>query len=103
VADTHVIQEESGTITLAAAVLAEVVARSAAEVDGARLHRRRRGLEIDVSDGRVRVALELSVRYGEVLPEVAGGVQLRVADGLSSMCGLDVDAVDVSVGELERA
>jgi uncharacterized alkaline shock family protein YloU len=102
VAEAHVIEHESGTITFTPGVLADVVARSAEEVDGARLHRRRRGLEIDVSDGRARVALELSVRYGEVLPEVAGAVQRRVAEGLSSMCGLDVDAVDVSVEELER-
>ena len=100
--DTHVIQEQSGTITLAPAVLAAVVARSAEDVDGARVHRRRRGLEIDVDDGRVRVTLELTVRYGEVLPEVAGAVQRRVADALSSMCGLDVGAIDVSVEELER-
>jgi uncharacterized alkaline shock family protein YloU len=102
VAETHVIQEQSGTITLTPAALAQVVVRSAEEVDGARLHRPRRGLEIDVSDGRARVTLELSVRYGEVLPEVAGAVQRSVADGLSSMCGLDVDAIDVSVEELER-
>lgn len=102
-AETHVIEEESGTITVTTGVLAEIVARSAEEIDGARLHRRRRALEIDVSDGHARVTLELAVRYGEVLPEVAGAVQRRVADGLSSMCGLDVDAVDVSVEELERA
>ena len=102
-AEAHVIQEESGTITLTPGVLAEVVARSAEEVEGARLHRRRRGLEIDVGDGRARVTLELAVRYGEVLPEVAGAVQRRVADRLSSICGLDVDAVDVSIEELERS
>lgn len=101
--DTYVIQEQSGTITLAPAVLAAVVARSVEDVDGARVHRRRRGLEIDVDDGRARVSLELTVRYGEVLPEVAGAVQRRVGDALASMCGLGVDAIDVSVEELERA
>ena len=44
--------------------------------------------------------IELSARYGVVLPEVARSVLNRVADALSSMCRLDVEAVDVSVEEV---
>ena len=46
--------------------------------------------------------LELAVAYGRVLPEAARAVQERVADALAGMCGVVVDAVDVSVEELDR-
>jgi uncharacterized alkaline shock family protein YloU len=39
----------------------------------------------------------LAVRYGEVAPELARGVQERVAAALSASCGLQVDGVDVVV------
>jgi uncharacterized alkaline shock family protein YloU len=47
------------------------------------------------------VELELAVSYGHVLPELAREVQARVAAALTTMCGVDVTAVDVSVEELE--
>ena len=61
----------------------------------------RRGLDLRLEDGRVRVELELAVRYGIVLPDLARDVQARVADALSAMIDLDVEAVDVSIEELE--
>jgi len=56
---------------------------------------------IAIEDGHARVDLELAVAYGMVLPEVARDVQREVADALSRMCHLAVDAVDVSVEELD--
>jgi uncharacterized alkaline shock family protein YloU len=99
--DPHVIEEPGGTITVAPAVLSQIVIGAAESVDGARARRPRRGLELDVDDGRARVSLELAVRYGEVVPDVAGEVQRRVHDALRTMCGLDTSAVDVSVEELD--
>jgi uncharacterized alkaline shock family protein YloU len=49
----------------------------------------------------VRVELELAVRYGEVLPDVAGEVQRRVDAALRDMVGLETAAIDVSVEELD--
>ena len=95
----HVIHEPAGTITVAASVLDQVVQRAAEQVDGVRV-RRRRGLEVEVEEGRARVALELAVRYGAVLPEVAEDVQRRVADAVRTSLGLEA-AVDVVVEELE--
>jgi uncharacterized alkaline shock family protein YloU len=99
--DAHVLEEPGGTITVPGAVLSHVVVAAAESVDGVRVRRPRRGLELDVDDGRGRVAVELAVRYGEVLPEVAGEVQLRVRAALLDICGLDTSAVDVSVEELD--
>ena len=99
--DEHVIDEPSGRITLPAQALAHVVVRSAEEVDGARVRRPRRGLEIAVAGGRASVTLELTARYGVVIPALARDVQAAVANSLRSMCGLEVDRVDVSVEELD--
>ncbi len=71
------------------------------DADGARVRRPRRGLEVELENGHVRVELELAARFGVVLPDLAREVQERVSGALGEMCGLVVDAVDVSVEELE--
>lgn len=96
-----VVEERGGSITVTAPVLAMLVAEAAEEVEGARVRRGRRRLEIDVSGGGARVRLELAARYGLVLPEVARRVQERVAAALTTMCKLRIDAIDVSVEEVE--
>ena len=101
--DDYVIQADDGAVTVTHGALAHVVIGSAEAVDGARVRRPRRGLDIDVDDGRVHVSLELALRYGVVVPDAAREVQRRVAEGLRTMCGLEADAVDVSVEELEGA
>jgi uncharacterized alkaline shock family protein YloU len=95
-----VLDGERGSITLTPAALASLVVRAAAAVDGVEVRRGRRRLDVDVADGRARVRMELSARYGAVLPEVARCVQEHVAAALSSMCGVEVEAVDVSVEEV---
>jgi uncharacterized alkaline shock family protein YloU len=55
-------------------------------------------------DGRLaRVELELAARFGVALPDLARTVQERVADALGTMVELEVEAVDVSIEELEEA
>ncbi|HEV8685814.1 MAG TPA: Asp23/Gls24 family envelope stress response protein [Gaiellaceae bacterium] len=97
----HVIKDEAGTIEISPGALTQVVVQAAESADGARVRRPRRGLEIEVENGRARVELELAARFGVVLPELARDVQARVADALQTMCGLSVDAIDVSVEELD--
>jgi uncharacterized alkaline shock family protein YloU len=80
--------------------LAGLVATAAESVDGAEVRRGRRRLEIDLADGSARVRLELVARYGAVLPDIARAVQERVADALTKMCSVKVEAVDVSVEEI---
>jgi uncharacterized alkaline shock family protein YloU len=99
--DDHAITRDEGTVTVTAGVLSHVVAAAAESVDGARVRRPRRGLDVDVDGGKVRVVLELAVRYGEVLPDVAAEVQQRVDAALREMIGLQTSAVDVSVEELD--
>jgi uncharacterized alkaline shock family protein YloU len=101
---TYVLKERDGVVTVTDAALTQIVVQSAEAVDGARVRRslRRRRPAIEIENGRAHVELELAVRYGKVLPEVAGDVQVHVASALGTMCGVDVTAVDVSVEELDR-
>jgi uncharacterized alkaline shock family protein YloU len=82
--------------------LTQIVVRAAERADGARVRRPRRGLGIELTNGHARVELELAARFGLVLPDLAREVQERVGGALETMCGLVVDAVDVSVEELEE-
>ena len=96
-----VIDAVRGTVTIPAGTLASLVTAAVERVDGARVRRGRRHLDVEVEDGHARVAVELVARYGTILPEVARAVQEQVTDALTTMCGLVVDAVDVEVEEIE--
>jgi uncharacterized alkaline shock family protein YloU len=98
---SSVLEAKHGTVTITPSALAELIVRAAELVDGAQVRRGRRRLDVDVSEGKARVRLELSARYGVILPELARDVQQRVSDALTTMCGVDVQAVDVSVEEVE--
>jgi uncharacterized alkaline shock family protein YloU len=119
--DAQRIETDVGTITVPATVVADVVVRSAESVDGARVRQRRlpgarsaqgrwpashpipwrRGVEVDVDGDAAHVSLELAVRRGCVLPDVAREVQERVAESLRAICGLQPNAVDVAVEEID--
>jgi uncharacterized alkaline shock family protein YloU len=93
------IVSKDGTVTVTDAALAQLVHAAAEQVDGVRV--RRRHTAIAIESGGARVGLELAVAFGRVLPEAARAVQERVASALGTMCGVDVQAVDVTVEELD--
>ncbi len=99
---SHILSESHGSVAIAEAALHSIVIQAVESVDGVRLRRGRRRLGLEIADGHAHAELELRVAYGRVLPEIARAVQERVTDALTGMCGLVVDAVDVSVEELER-
>jgi uncharacterized alkaline shock family protein YloU len=98
---SYVMPGDRGSVTVAASALNELVVRAAESVGGVEVRRGRRRLDVSVADGHASVRLELSARYGVVLPALARQVQERVADALAAMCGVEVDAVDVSVEAVE--
>lgn len=98
---SFVLEELEGTIMVTPAALADLVTSAAETVDGAHVRRGRRRLDVDLTDGSARVRLELTARYGIVLPELAREVQEKVAAALGTMCRVDVKSVDVSVEEIE--
>jgi len=101
VSDGLTIPSDGGTISVTPAALSSLVVRAAESVDGVRVRRPKRGVEIEVDGEAARIELELAGRYGVVLPEAARDAQQRVSDALARMCGLTTSAVDVSFEELD--
>jgi uncharacterized alkaline shock family protein YloU len=98
---SFIVDEPQGSITVTPSALAGLVTHAAETVEGAHVRRGRRRLDVDLAEGTARVRLELTAPYGVVLPELARNVQEQVADALTTMCRVEVEAVDVSVEEIE--
>jgi uncharacterized alkaline shock family protein YloU len=98
---TLVLEGPYGTVTVPAPTLTSLVVQATESVDGIRIRRARRHVEVALIDGHARVSLEVVARYGEVLPELARSVQERVTDALTTMCGVIVESVDIEMGEIE--
>ena len=96
------VQERGGSVRVSEVALTEIVRRAVASVDGARLRKGRRRLGVELEGGRARAELQLAVEYGRSLPEVSAAGQERVADALAHMCDVEVEAVHVTVEELDR-
>ena len=96
------VQKSGGSVRVSEAALREIVRRAVASVDGVQLRKGRRRLGVELEDGRARADLRLVVAYGRVLPEVSAAVQERVADALTQMCDVKVEAIHVTIEELER-
>jgi uncharacterized alkaline shock family protein YloU len=69
-------------------------------VEGARVRRPKRSIEVSHGSGRATVSLELAVEGGRAVPELALAVQERVAEALVAASGLEVESVDVSIEEI---
>jgi uncharacterized alkaline shock family protein YloU len=96
---TVAIVGDAGTVTVTDGAVHQIVEQAAERVGGAHVHRRHTSVAIEGAGAHVE--LELAVRYGLVLPEVARAVQEQVTAALGTMCGVDVRAVDVTVEELD--
>jgi uncharacterized alkaline shock family protein YloU len=81
--------------------LSQIVILAAESVEGARVRRPKRRVDVVVDGRTAHVELQLAARYGSRLQEVGRAVQERVADALRTMCALEPTAIDVSVEELE--
>ena len=90
-----------GSVAVEGSALAALVESAAERVDGARVRRPRRGLDVTVSGDRVAVELELAARYGAVLPSLGRDVQAAVAQALRDATGLTVAGVEVTIEELD--
>lgn len=94
---TALARTSQGEITIAPAALQQLVVHAAESVEGARVRRPKRGLEVQIADGCCRVSLALAARYGTQLADLGGDVQERVADAIRRILEVEVDAVDVSI------
>ncbi len=98
----HTIPGAHGAIRIEGDALASLVTTAAELVDGARVRRPRRDVDVVVSGGRARVELEITARYGAVLPVLGARIQESVAEALRVSAGLEVAAVDLLIEELDR-
>jgi Asp23 family, cell envelope-related function len=90
-----------GSITVAAPALTRLVVRAAEGVEGARVRRPRRSVEVSRTGRRgISVSLDLEVAYGATVPGMARAVQERVARAVGDACGIEVERVDVTVAEV---
>ena len=87
-----------GTITLDPKALEQLVRHAAEGVDGARVIRSGRGLDIAVGeDGAATAAVVLTAPRGAVLPELGRHVQARIYEALADMLDAPPARVDVTV------
>lgn len=95
-------QEEAVDYRIAGSVLQDIVKVSLRGDERFRVLsggglKRARGVEVEVDGGSCRVQLPLDARFGEDLLALGAEVQERVADAVTHMTGLDVEAVDVVI------
>jgi uncharacterized alkaline shock family protein YloU len=100
VSEPLVLEGPEGSITVAPAALTHLVVRAAQSVDGARVHRPRRSVEVAHADGRVAISLELAVSQGAIVPELAHAVQEAVARAVGTVCGVEIERVDLTIEEI---
>ena len=98
--DGYEIDGPHGPIRIERHALAGLVVTAAELVEGARVRRPRRGLDVSVAEGKAKVELELAARYGTALPSVGREVQTNVVAALLGSAEL-VATVDVSIEELD--
>jgi uncharacterized alkaline shock family protein YloU len=90
------------TATISSDILASYAADAARDVDGVRGLSRHRGVRIEQENDRVRVELHLTVDWGASIPDIGTEVQRRVADYLTRMANIELEAVDVVVDEIVK-
>jgi uncharacterized alkaline shock family protein YloU len=100
VTEPLVLSGQEGTITVAAVALDRVVVRAAESVQGARVRRPKRSVDVAHGAGFASVSFELAIEQGVPVPELARTVQERVADAVAATSGLDVERVEVTVAEI---
>jgi len=114
--DHLTIPSELGTITISAAAVADLVARTAARCYGVvglasknrvgrMLGRERAGSAVGVAQdgGGIRIDLHVVVEYGLNLAEVAATLRSQVTYELERLTGLPVAAVDVHIENARRS
>ncbi len=99
-----------GDVRIADNVIAAIAAIAISEIDGAELSpgggdirdilkisRPNRGVKIDFSEEGITLDIQIQVRYGLVVADVARSVQDAVVNAVESMTALTVVSVNVSV------
>ena len=96
--------DELGNIHISEEVLAAISAAAALEVEGVSSltnpskKNATKGVHIKLEEEKVVVAMSVLMSYGHTIPEMGRAVQESVKNAIESMTGLEVAAVNISVG-----
>lgn len=96
--------DELGNIHISEEVLAAISAAAALEVEGVSSltnpskKNTTKGVHIKLEEEKVVVTMSVLMSYGHTIPEVGRAVQEAVKNAIESMTGLEVAAVNISVG-----
>ena len=89
-----------GHASISNEVLCRYAADAARDVAGVQDTSGRRGVKVDVNDGRATVELHLTLDWGASIPDVGRAVQRRVREYLTQMADVETVRVDIVVDEL---
>jgi uncharacterized alkaline shock family protein YloU len=93
---------ELGAVSVDEGALVQLVRDAALGVDGVRGVAQRRGVRLQMPDGGgPTVSVVVSARMSAILPDLARGVQQRVADTVRATLGVVPSQVDVTVDAVE--
>ena len=96
--------DELGNIHISEEVLAAISAAAALEVEGVSSltnpskKNAAKGVHIKMEEEKVVVTMSVLMSYGHTIPEMGRAVQESVKNAIESMTGLEVAAVNISVG-----
>ena len=96
--------DELGNIHISEEVLAAISAAAALEVEGVSSltnpskKNAAKGVHIKMEEEKVVVTMSVLMAYGHTIPEMGKSVQEAVRNAIESMTGLEVAAVNISVG-----
>jgi len=102
-----------GTITFTEGVLTALVHQALSEVEGLGEVKgkladivgifggRQKGIQVELRPDGVQVTLNITVRYGKPIHEVARTIQRRVKEEVERMTGLSVSGVDIYVQDIQ--
>jgi uncharacterized alkaline shock family protein YloU len=103
---------ERGHLTIADRVVEQVAVMAARQIDGVAVTgsgleravgRNFPRAEAHVAGRRVRVVMQIAVTWPAALPQVSAAVRDSVQERVTTLVGLDVDAVDVSAAKVVQA
>ena len=96
--------DELGNIHISEEVLAAISAAAALEVEGVSSltnpskKNSTKGVHIKLEEEKVVVTMSVLMSYGHTIPEMGRAVQEAVKNAIESMTGLEVAAINISVG-----
>ena len=97
--------DELGNIHISEEVLGAISAAAALEVEGVSSltanpskKNAAKGVHVKLEEEKVVVTMSVLMAYGHTIPEMGRAVQEAVKTAIESMSGLEVSAVNISVG-----